>query len=174
MATFNEMVNEVKTNLQGYTLKQDRLTYLNAAINSVATSMVVGSSSNLAKGPIEIDDELIWIDNFSTASDCAVICGKIGIATQLQREQEILLAQFDKFREQAINNTLANSNRAAPATPSSVERMHCLLHCSAMKQVDVSLRASTMSPILEMQSTIPKLTTTVKGVASPEIPPTVE
>jgi len=109
-----------------------------------------------------------------TASDCAVIRGKIGIATQLQREQEILLAQFDKFREQAINNTLANSNRAAPATPSSVERMHCLLHCSAMKQVDVSLRASTMSPILEMQSTIPKLTTTVKGVASPEIPPTVE
>ncbi len=40
MATFNEMVNEVKTNLQGYTLKQDRLTYLNAAINSVATTMV--------------------------------------------------------------------------------------------------------------------------------------
>ncbi len=69
MATFNEMVNEVKTNLQGYTLKQDRLTYLNAAINSVATTMVVGSSSNLAKGPIEIDDEIIWIDNFNTASN---------------------------------------------------------------------------------------------------------
>ena len=69
MATFNEMVNEVKTNLQGYTLKQDRLTYLNAAITSVSTSMVVGSSSNLAKGPIEIDDEIIWIDNFNTASN---------------------------------------------------------------------------------------------------------
>lgn len=69
MATFNDMVNEVKTNLQGYTLKQDRLTYLNAAINSVATSMIVGSSSNLAKGPIEIDDEIIWIDNFNTSTN---------------------------------------------------------------------------------------------------------
>ena len=69
MATFNEMVNEVKTNLQGYTLKQDRLTYLNAAISSVALSMVVGSASNLAKGPIEIDDEIIWIDNFNTTSN---------------------------------------------------------------------------------------------------------
>jgi len=43
-----------------------------------------------------------------------------------------------------------------------------------MKQVDVSLRASTMSPILEMQLAIPEHPTTVFGVASPEIPPTVE
>jgi hypothetical protein len=31
--------------------------------------MTIGSSSNLAKGIIEIDDELIWIDNFSQASN---------------------------------------------------------------------------------------------------------
>jgi len=40
--------------------------------------------------------------------------------TQRQRERAILLAQVDKSREPAINNTLANSNCAAPATPSSV------------------------------------------------------
>jgi len=54
------------------------------------------------------------------ASGRAVICGKIGIATQRQHERAILLAQVDKSREPAINNTLANSNCAAPATPSSV------------------------------------------------------
>ena len=43
-----------------------------------------------------------------------------------------------------------------------------------MKQVDVSLRVSNMSPILELPSTILELPTTVKGVASPKIPPTVE
>ncbi len=81
------------------------------------------------------------------ASGCAVIRGKIGIATQRQHEQAMLLAQVDKSRERAINKTRANSNRAAPATPSSVKCVHRLLHRSAMKQVDVSLRASTMSPI---------------------------
>jgi hypothetical protein len=30
--------------------------------------MIIGSSSNLAKGIIEIDDELIWIDNFDQGS----------------------------------------------------------------------------------------------------------
>jgi hypothetical protein len=43
-----------------------------------------------------------------------------------------------------------------------------------MKQVDVSLRVSNMSPILELPSTILELPTTVKGVASSEIPPTVK
>ena len=62
------MVDEVRSSLAGYTLRQDRITYLNSAISSTDTAMVIGSSSNLAKGIIEIDDELIWVDNFSQAS----------------------------------------------------------------------------------------------------------
>ena len=68
MPTFSDMVDEVRSSLAGYTLRQDRITYLNSAITSTATAMVIGSSSNLAKGIIEIDDELIWIDNFAQAS----------------------------------------------------------------------------------------------------------
>ena len=68
MPTLGELINEVKSNLQGYTLRQDRLTYLTSGINSTATAITVGSSSNLAKGIIEIDDELIWVDNFDKAS----------------------------------------------------------------------------------------------------------
>ena len=108
------------------------------------------------------------------ASGCTVIRGKIGITTQRQRERAMLLAQVDKSHEPAINKTRANSNHEAPATPSSVECALRLLQCSAMKQIDVSLHASTMAPILELPSTIPELPTTVKGVASPKIPPTVE
>jgi len=114
MATFNEMVNEVKTNLQGYTLKQDRLTYLNAAINSVATSMVVGSSSNLAKGPIEIDDEIIWIDNFSTASNTLNVAPGFGRGYQgstptshAQYSQVTLSPSFPRISiKKAINDTI--------------------------------------------------------------------
>ena len=68
MPTLSDMIDEVRSSLAGYTLRQDRITYLNNAISSTDTAMVIGSSSNLAKGIIEIDDELIWIDNFSQAS----------------------------------------------------------------------------------------------------------
>jgi len=68
MPTLNEMVDEVRSSLAGYTLRQDRITYLTSAINTTATAINIGSSANLAKGIIEIDDELIWIDNFSQSS----------------------------------------------------------------------------------------------------------
>jgi hypothetical protein len=68
MPTFNEMVDEVRSSLAGYTLRQDRITYLTSAINTTATAISIGSSANLAKGIIEIDDELIWIDNFNQSS----------------------------------------------------------------------------------------------------------
>ena len=114
MATFNEMVNEVKTNLQGYTLKQDRLTYLNAAITSVSTNMVVGSSSNLAKGTIEIDDELIWIDNFVTASNTLNVAPGFGRGYQgstptshAQYSQVTLSPSFPRISiKKAINDTI--------------------------------------------------------------------
>lgn len=68
MPTLGELINEVKSNLQGFTLRQDRITYLTTAIDADDTAIVVGSSSNLAKGIIEIDDELVWIDNFDKSN----------------------------------------------------------------------------------------------------------
>ena len=66
MATFSELVNEVKSNLIGYALRQDRLTYVtnSGGLTTTSAAITVGSSDNLAKGIIEIDDELIWVDSF--------------------------------------------------------------------------------------------------------------
>ena len=69
MPTLNEMVDEVRSSLAGYTLRQDRISYLTGAINTTDLALNIGSSANLAKGVIEVDDELIWIDNFSQASN---------------------------------------------------------------------------------------------------------
>ena len=77
-------------------------------------------------------------------SGCAASRGKLAEASQQQREQAMLLARVDTSREPAVDKTRA-SNRAATATPSSVERAHPLLQRSAMKQVDVPLRARTMN-----------------------------
>ena len=71
MPTLNELVDEVKANLQGYALRQDRITYVAnpSGLTTTSTEIAVGSSSNLAKGIIEIDDELIWIDSFDKANN---------------------------------------------------------------------------------------------------------
>ena len=69
MPTLNEMVDEVRSSLAGYTLRQDRISYLTSAINTTDLAMTIGSSANLAKGVIEVDDELIWIDNFNQANN---------------------------------------------------------------------------------------------------------
>ena len=64
--TFGQMVDEVRTNLAGYTLRQDRITYLtnSGGINTSDLAITIGNSENLAKGIIEIDNELIWINTF--------------------------------------------------------------------------------------------------------------
>jgi hypothetical protein len=66
MSTFAQLVDEVRTNLSGYTLRQDRITYLTnpGGINTTALNISIGNSENLAKGVVEIDDELIWINTF--------------------------------------------------------------------------------------------------------------
>ena len=66
MATFSQLVNEVQTNLQGYTLRQDRITNLanSGGITATDLSIKIGSADNLAKGIIQIDEELIWINSF--------------------------------------------------------------------------------------------------------------
>jgi hypothetical protein len=71
MSTLNEMVDEIKSNLQGYTLRQDRISYVAnpAGLTTTSSAITIGSTSNLAKGTIEIDDELIWIDSFDKATN---------------------------------------------------------------------------------------------------------
>jgi hypothetical protein len=66
MPSFSQLVNEVQTNLQGYTLRQDRITNLanSGGISATDLSIKIGSADNLAKGIIQIDEELIWINSF--------------------------------------------------------------------------------------------------------------
>jgi hypothetical protein len=68
--TFAQMVDEVRSNLAGYTLRQDRITNLANVGGITATDLAIkiGSADNLAKGIIEIDDELMWINSFDTTN----------------------------------------------------------------------------------------------------------
>jgi hypothetical protein len=114
MPTLSDMIDEVRSSLAGYTLRQDRITYLNSAITSTATAIPIGSSSNLAKGVIEIDDELIWIDNFSQTSSTLNAAPGFGRGYQntnasphTQYAQVTLSPTFPKnIIKKAINDTI--------------------------------------------------------------------
>ena len=66
MATFSQLVSEIQSNLQGYTLRQDRITWVANADGISATDLTIkiGSADNLAKGIVQIDNELIWVNSF--------------------------------------------------------------------------------------------------------------
>ena len=114
MATLDSMVQEVRSSLAGYTLRQDRITYLDSAINTTELAIQVGSADNLAKGIIEIDDELIWIDNFVKASNTLNAAPGFGRGYQntspaphSQYSQVVLSPTFPRTMiKQAINDTI--------------------------------------------------------------------
>ena len=114
MATLDSMVQEVRSSLAGYTLRQDRITYLDSAINTTDLAIQVGSADNLAKGIIEIDDELIWIDNFVKATNTLNAAPGFGRGYQntspaphSQYSQVVLSPTFPRTMiKQAINDTI--------------------------------------------------------------------
>jgi hypothetical protein len=116
MSTLNEMVDEVRSNLQGYTLRQDRITYVanSAGLTTTSSQITVGSASNLAKGTIEIDDELIWIDSFDKANNVLNVIPGFGRGYQgtvpsphAQYAQVTLAPSFPRVAiKKAINDTI--------------------------------------------------------------------
>jgi len=78
-ATLGTMIDEVMINLAGYTINQDRSTYLTAAVTSLTspssdpTILSLHSTDNVGKGIIEIDTELMWVDSFDRVANTATI-----------------------------------------------------------------------------------------------------
>lgn len=114
MPTLNELVGEVKSKLIGYTLNQDRLTYLNGNITASATSLTVGTSDNFAKGIIEIDDELLWVDSYNKSTAALNIAPGFGrgyngtVASPHSTNAQVALSPtFPRvIIKQAINDTI--------------------------------------------------------------------
>ena len=118
MPTLSELVDEVKASLTGYTLRQDRITYLAnpAGLTTTGTSITVGSDNNLAKGVIEIDDELLWIDSFDKGTQTLNVIPGFGRGYQgtnpaphSQYAQITLSPTFPRVNiKKAINDTIAS------------------------------------------------------------------
>jgi len=71
--TYADLVDDVLLNLSGYTLRQDRTTHLTGNITTSSTTLNLASVSNIGKGLVEINDELIWIDTYDRVSSTATV-----------------------------------------------------------------------------------------------------
>ena len=77
--TLADIIDEVQLNLSGYTFNQDRATHLRSTVTTTVSSsasptiLQLGSTDNVGKGVIEIDEELMWIDSFDRISNTATV-----------------------------------------------------------------------------------------------------
>lgn len=116
MATFSQMTSEVQSNLQGYSLRQDRITWVANAGGITATdlSIKIGSADNLAKGIVQIDQELIWVNSFDKQNLTLSVAPGFGRGYQgttpsphAENAQVILTPTFPiTMIQQAINDTI--------------------------------------------------------------------
>jgi hypothetical protein len=125
MTTLTNMIDEVSMNLSGYTLQQDRATYLKTAVtttespSSNPTILSLASTDSVGKGIVEIDEELLWVDNYDRVGNTATIApygrGYLGTGpsvnvgvTHLADAKVTIAPTFPRFTiKRAINDTIS-------------------------------------------------------------------
>jgi hypothetical protein len=114
------MIDEVSMNLSGYTLQQDRATHLIAAVAATASTtaapitLSLESTDSVGKGIIEIDEELLWVNNYDRVGNTATIppYGRAYLGTTLAEHTEgtkvTIAPTFPRFTiKRAINDTIS-------------------------------------------------------------------
>ena len=117
--TLTNMIDEVSMNLSGYTLTQDRSTYLKSAVTAVASSsasptvLSLGSTDNVGKGIVQINEELLWIDTYDRVGNTATVApyGRAYLGTTLAAhavdDKVTISPTFPRFSiKRAINDTI--------------------------------------------------------------------
>jgi hypothetical protein len=117
--TLTDLINEVQINLAGYTYQQDRATHLSSAVTTLTSSstsptvLSLGSTENLGKGVVEIDEELLWVDSFDRVANTATVSpygrGYLGTtaATHALDTKVTISPTFPRYVvKKAINDTI--------------------------------------------------------------------
>jgi hypothetical protein len=117
--TLTDIIDEVQLNLSGYTFNQDRATHLRSTVTTTVSSsasptiLQLGSTDNVGKGVIEIDEELMWIDSFDRISNTATVSpwgrGYLGTTatTHAQDVKVTISPTFPRYViKKAVNDTI--------------------------------------------------------------------
>jgi hypothetical protein len=113
MATFSTIADEVVRKLSGFTLRQDRQTYLTSAVSTTDLTISVNSAQNISNGIIQIDSELLYVESYDRTANTLTIppYGRGYNGTQIQSHQSgakvVVSPTFPIVDvKQAINDTI--------------------------------------------------------------------
>lgn len=119
MPNLTNMIDETLINLAGYTFQQDRSTYLAQPITTTTSSsaspliMSLGSTDSVGKGIVEIEEELLWVDNYDRIANTATVApygrGYLGTtaATHAVDTKVTISPTFPRHSiKRAINDTI--------------------------------------------------------------------
>jgi len=75
--TFDQLVDRVKQQLLGYTRDQASITRLTAPMTATDTTLMVdpGTSTNISRGLVEIDDELVLVQKYDRSTGTVTLFG---------------------------------------------------------------------------------------------------
>ena len=123
--TLSEMIDEVIINLAGYTFQQDRSTYLKTAISTTTSSSTsplivsLGSTENVGKGVIEIDEELMWVDSFDRIANTATVApygrGYLG-STAATHAADVKVTISPTFPRSSVKRSINDTIRSLGAS----------------------------------------------------------
>lgn len=123
--TLLDMINEVQMNLSGYTLQQDRSTYLKAPVTTTTSSsaspliLSLGSTDSVGKGVVEIDDELLWVDSYDRISNTATVApygrGYLG-TTPSEHDTDAKVTISPTFPRNSIRRAIDDTVRGLSTT----------------------------------------------------------
>ena len=81
-ATFADMINEVSMNLSGYTLIQDRATYIKSDVTNTASTIAAPITLSLASSLVTLDQNSSLDQSYSLEQTCYTIGGCSATVTQ--------------------------------------------------------------------------------------------
>ena len=123
--TLSNLIDEVQINLAGYTYQQDRATHLRAAVTTTTSSsaspliLQLGSTENIGKGVVEVDEELMWLDSFDRVANTATVApygrGYLG-TTAATHDADAKVTISPTFPRYVIKKAINDTVRAAGST----------------------------------------------------------
>ena len=148
--TLSNMIDEVLINLSGYTYAQDRATYLKTAVTTTTSSsadptiLSLGSTDNVGKGTLEVDEELMWVDSFDRISNTATISpygrGYLGTtaATHALDAKVTISPTFPRHSiKRAINDTIRAASSSLFAVKSTTFTFLAPVSTYAFNDLDI-------------------------------------
>lgn len=144
------MIDEVTVNLAGYTFQQDRSTYLALPVTTTTSTsaapliLTLGSTENVGKGIIEIDEELMWVDSYDRVANTATVApygrGYLGTtaATHSADSRIAISPTFPRFNvKRAINDTIRSLGSSIFAVKSTTFTFNAAVSTYAFANLNV-------------------------------------